>query len=44
MITAYNDAAGRPPDFSELGTGNIGGKHLQRVFINGQIRLLRLQT
>lgn len=26
MITAYNDAAGRPtPDFSELGTGNIGG-------------------
>ncbi|MBL7870949.1 MAG: DUF3494 domain-containing protein [Cyclobacteriaceae bacterium] len=29
MITAYNDAAGRPsPDFSELGTGNIGGKIL----------------
>jgi hypothetical protein len=29
MITAYNDAAGRPsPDFSELGTGNIGGKTL----------------
>jgi len=26
MITAYNDAAGRPfPDFVELGTGNIGG-------------------
>lgn len=26
MITAYNDAAGRPtPDFSELGNGNIGG-------------------
>ena len=26
MITAYNDAAGRvTPDFSELGTGNIGG-------------------
>ncbi len=26
MITAYNDAAGRKsPDFSELGTGNIGG-------------------
>lgn len=26
MLTAYNDAAGRPsPDFSELGTGNIGG-------------------
>lgn len=30
MITAYNDAAGRPtPDFSELGTGNIGGKTLE---------------
>jgi methionine-rich copper-binding protein CopC len=29
MITAYNDAAGRPsPDFEELGTGNIGGKTL----------------
>jgi hypothetical protein len=29
MITAYNDAAGRPtPDFSELGTGNIGGATL----------------
>ena len=29
MVTAYNDAAGRPtPDFSELGTGNIGGKTL----------------
>ncbi len=29
MITAYNDAAGRPsPDFSELGTGNIGSKTL----------------
>ena len=29
MITAYNDAAGRPsPDFSELGTGNIGGRTL----------------
>jgi hypothetical protein len=29
MITAYNDAAGRPfPDFTELGTGNIGGKTL----------------
>jgi len=26
MITAYNDAAGRPtPDFVELGTGDIGG-------------------
>jgi len=31
MITAYNDAAGRPsPDFSELGTGNIGGKTLTK--------------
>jgi len=29
MVTAYNDAAGRAlPDFSELGTGNIGGKTL----------------
>ncbi|MEX1212992.1 MAG: ice-binding family protein [Balneolaceae bacterium] len=29
MITAYNDAAGRPsPDFVELHTGNIGGKTL----------------
>lgn len=29
MITAYNDAAGRPkPDFIELGTGNLGGKTL----------------
>jgi hypothetical protein len=29
MITAYNDAAGRPtPDFLELGTGDIGGKTL----------------
>ncbi|MHB1147161.1 MAG: ice-binding family protein [Lutibacter sp.] len=29
MITAYNDAAGRPsPNFTELGTGNIGGKTL----------------
>jgi len=29
MITAYNDAAGRPsPDYLELGTGNIGGKTL----------------
>jgi hypothetical protein len=29
MLTAYTDAAGRPnPDFSELGTGNIGGKIL----------------
>lgn len=29
MITAYNDAAGRPfPDFNELSAGNIGGKTL----------------
>lgn len=29
MVTAYNDAAGRPtPDFIELGAGNIGGKTL----------------
>jgi hypothetical protein len=29
MITAYNDAAGRPkPDFSELASGNIGGRTL----------------
>lgn len=29
MITAYNDAAGRPfPDFNELFAGNIGGKTL----------------
>lgn len=29
MITAYNDAAGRPtPDFLELGTGNIGSRTL----------------
>lgn len=29
MITAYNDAAGRPmPDFSELSAGNIGGQTL----------------
>lgn len=29
MNTAYNDAAGRPsPDFSELGSGNIGGRTL----------------
>ena len=29
MITAYNDAAGRPsPDFSELYVGNIGGQTL----------------
>lgn len=29
MVTAYNDAAGRPtPDFLELATGNIGGRTL----------------
>ena len=29
MLTAYTDAAGRPtPDFTELGTGNIGGRTL----------------
>ena len=29
MITAYTDAAGRPsPDFTELATGNIGGRTL----------------
>jgi methionine-rich copper-binding protein CopC len=29
MLTAYTDAAGRPlPDFTELATGNIGGKIL----------------
>jgi hypothetical protein len=29
MITAYTDAAGRPsPDFTELGTGNLGGRTL----------------
>ena len=29
MITAYNDAAGRPsPDYTELGSGNIGGTTL----------------
>lgn len=29
MITAYNDAAGRPsPDFVEYATGNLGGKTL----------------
>jgi hypothetical protein len=25
MLTAYTDAAGRAPDYNELGTGNIGG-------------------
>lgn len=30
MITAYNEAAGRPnPDFTELGAGNIGGLTLE---------------
>ena len=29
MLTAYTDAAGRPsPDYTDLGTGNIGGKTL----------------
>ena len=29
MLTAYTDAAGRPtPDFTELYTGNLGGKTL----------------
>ena len=29
MLTAYTDAAGRPlPDYTELGTGNIGGRIL----------------
>jgi hypothetical protein len=29
MLTAYTDAAGRPtPDYTELGTGNLGGKTL----------------
>lgn len=31
MITAYNDAAGRPtPNYLELGTGNLGGKTLNQ--------------
>jgi hypothetical protein len=31
MLTAYTDAAGRPfPDFTELSTGNIGGKTLSQ--------------
>ena len=35
MITAYNDAAGRPsPDVIELGTGNIGGKTLNPGLYN----------
>lgn len=28
MLTAYTDAAGRAPDFTELGAGNIGGMTL----------------
>ncbi|MEQ1526555.1 MAG: ice-binding family protein [Gallionella sp.] len=28
MLTAYTDAAGRSPDYTELGTGNIGGMTL----------------
>lgn len=28
MVTAYTDAAGRAPDYTELGTGNIGGMTL----------------
>jgi hypothetical protein len=35
MITAYNDAAGRPtPDFVELGAGNIGGLTLTTGLYN----------
>ncbi|MES2559444.1 MAG: ice-binding family protein [Bacteroidota bacterium] len=35
MITAYNDAAGRPtPDFVELATGNIGGRTLSPGLYN----------
>lgn len=35
MITAYNDAAGRPtPAFIELGSGNIGGKTLSSALYN----------
>ena len=35
MLTAYTDAAGRPsPDFSELGTGNIGGMTLSPGLYN----------
>jgi hypothetical protein len=44
MITAYNDAAGRLHLISlNLVLEILAEKHLQRVFINGQIRL-RLQT
>jgi hypothetical protein len=28
MLSAYTDAAGRAPDYTELGTGNIGGMTL----------------
>jgi hypothetical protein len=28
MLTAYTDAAGRAPDYTELGAGNIGGMTL----------------
>ena len=28
MLTAYNDAAGRAPDYTELAAGNIGGRNL----------------
>ena len=28
MLTAYTDAAGRAPDFTEVGSGNIGGMTL----------------
>lgn len=35
MITAYNDAAGRPtPDFIELGSGNIGSLTLSPALYN----------
>jgi hypothetical protein len=27
-MTAYNDAAGRAPDYTEIGAGNIGGLNL----------------
>ena len=30
MMTAYTDAAGRAPDVTELGAGNIGGMTLPR--------------
>jgi hypothetical protein len=44
MITAYNDAAGRQsPDYTEMGTGDIGSKHFYPVYTNGPVRLLHLQ-